>query len=237
MERIATTTWAIKKGFDTNLGEPIVDKSIDFAIMFVGLYLAPAVQDWQNARKEHQDYVSLLENFKTEIAHNQREKQVIESSLGPMLAQVPEDQELGSLKKRFDDFRAQAQKAETLLSCLETLVRVDGSGRPTADDVKKVTECGPVLEAADKGGKDEDFKPISLSPVYRDDVWQLYLANGVKYFENKALAIEIGAIYGKLRVIERSVAEIETTFNESFGQRIGDMMGSVAELEDVIPEG
>lgn len=226
-----------KKGFELNLGELFVDKSIDFVIMFVGLYLALAVQDWQDARKEHQDYVALLENFKTEITHNQSEKKSIESSLGPMVADVPEDQALGSLKKRFDDFRSQAQKAETLFACLETFISVAGKGQPSPDEVKKLTECGPVLEEADKAGKEEDFKPISLSPVYRDDVWQLYLANGVKYFENKDLAIKIGAIYTKLKVIEKSVAEIEATFNESFGQRIGDMMGSVAELEDMIPEG
>ena len=228
-----------KKWLDISLGELLVDKSVDFVIMFVGLYLALAVQDWQDARKEHQDYVALLESFKTEFAHNQSEKKAIESTLGPMAADTPEDQALGMLKKRFDDFRSDAHKAETVFGCLETVLRVSGTAQPKPDDLKKAAECAPVLESLEKedGDKDEDFKPISLSPVYRDDVWQLYLANGVKTFENKALGIKIGAIYTKLKSIERSVAEIESTFNESFGQRIGDMMSSMAELEDLTPEG
>ncbi len=228
-----------KRWLDISLGELLVDKSVDFVIMFVGLYLALAVQDWQDVRKEHQDYIALLGSFKTEFAHNQTEKKAIESTLGPMAADTAEDQALGMLKKRFDDFRSDAQKAETVFGCLETVLRVAGTAQPKPDDLKKVAECGPVLESLEKedADKGEDFKPISLSPVYRDDVWQLYLANGVKTFENKALGIKIGAIYTKLKNIERSVAEIESTFNESFGQRIGDMMSSMAELEDLTPAG
>ena len=50
--------------------ELLLDKSIDFALIFVGLYAATALQRCQDTAKEKQEYVSLLKDFKRELDAN-----------------------------------------------------------------------------------------------------------------------------------------------------------------------
>ena len=43
-----------------------------------------------------------------------------------------------------------------------------------------------------------DFRPVVLTPFYRSEVWQLYLADGVKIFRNKELAVKIAEVYANV---------------------------------------
>jgi hypothetical protein len=228
-----------QKREELNWRELAVDKVIDLVLVFLGLYAAIAVQDCQDRAREKNDYRELLASFQRELAHNQSQKAALEASLGPIGATEPPDN-LGPMKKPFDDFRLQADEADRLLVC--TAVLLSAMERPPRDraGAQKLAECADLLEQVEKGESPAaaaQFKPMSFSPLYREDVWQLYLANGIKVFENKDLAVRIGATYSKVKRVEQAVAEIETTINEGFMQKIGQVSASMSELEELMPAG
>jgi hypothetical protein len=227
-----------KKGFDINIGELALDKIIDFVLIFVGLYAALAVQQWQDTAKEKTEYVKLLGDFKAELDTNRKQREAIEKDIGPVADKEP-GKTLGPLQKHFDDFKKEADEAQKLLGCLDDTITISTRGARSPKDRERLAVCMPVLEAAEKHEESttDTFKPITLSPLYRSEVWQLYLANGIKVFENKELAVKIGSTYSSAKQVEKNVAEIEALFNDSFIQRIGEVMASIADLEESMPEG
>ncbi len=228
-----------RKREEMNWRELAVDKVIDLVLIFLGLYAAIAVQDCQDRAKEKNDYRELLGSFQRELTHNQGQKTVLEASLGPIGTTEPPDN-LGPMKKPFDDFRLQADEADRMLTCTTTLLTA--LDRPPRDGAgaQRLAECAELFEKVEKGetpASGTQFKPVSISPLYREDVWQLYLANGVAVFENKDLAVRIGATYSKVKRVELAVAEIETSINEGFMQKIGQVSASMSELEELMPAG
>jgi hypothetical protein len=124
-----------------------------------------------------------------------------------------------------------------LLGCVHTVAGVARQGRPTPAQQKTVAACMPRFEALEAESDEESpFKPATLTPLYRTEVHQMYLANGIKVFENKELAAKIGEAYTNARLVERRVAEIETRYNDGFMQRAGELEAVGAELEEVLPE-
>lgn len=228
-----------QKREEMNWRELAVDKVIDLVLIFLGLYAAIAVQDCQDRAKEKNDYRELLASFQRELTHNQGQKAVLEDSLGPIGTTEPPDN-LGPTKRLFDDFRLQADEADRMLTCTATLLSaMEGPPRDRAG-AEKLAECAELLEKVEKGetpASGMQWKPVSLAPLYREDVWQLYLANGVKVFENKDLAVRIGATYSKVKRVEQAVAEIEAFINEGFMQKIGQVSASMSELEELMPSG
>ncbi|MBK8263461.1 MAG: hypothetical protein IPK80_19225 [Nannocystis sp.] len=87
---------------------------------------------------------------------------------------------------------------------------------------------------ADTHASSFNFKPAVLTPFYRYEVWQLYLANGVRLFRNKDLAVKIGEIYNNARLVEKQVAEIETIYNDSFMKQVGRSSATDQELAEII---
>lgn len=235
-----------EKGEDSgvNFKELALDKMIDFVLIFVGLYAAIAVQKWQDSAKERDDYVALLGDFKSELTWNQKQREALEKDLGP-ISEKQSGKALGPMQKAFDDFNKEAHEAEQVLSCVGEIVAVAKKGAPSAAQRKRIEECAPILEQAEKEGADpskgekdadEKFRPIDLTPFYRAEVWQLYLANGIRFFQNKDLAVQIGGAYSRAKDIEKSVAEIEALYNDAFIQKTGEVAALSADLEESIPE-
>ena len=89
-------------------------------------------------------------------------------------------------------------------------------------------------DAHSHGEKHFDFKPAVLTPFYRYEVWELYLMSGVSNFRNKDLAVHIGEIYNNARLIEKMVADIESTFNDTFMSQVGRSAATDLELAEIV---
>ncbi|HEY0705850.1 MAG TPA: hypothetical protein VGG33_03590, partial [Polyangia bacterium] len=81
-------------------------------------------------------------------------------------------------------------------------------------------------------GDDDAFRPVDLAPHYRTEVHQVYLANGIKVFENKHLAVKIGEAYTLAQEIERGMADIEKRFNDGFMQKAGEQEALSSRIEE-----
>ncbi|WP_437533613.1 hypothetical protein WME79_06950 [Sorangium sp. So ce726] len=217
-----------KKGIDINVWELTIDKSIDFLLVFVGLYAAIQVQKWQDDRKEQDAYVELLRSYDEELKHNGSRRNAIEDDLTP-------------IPRTFEQFRSDADAAGKLLGCLDDVIDIGTKPRPrtlraSQTNAARIEECAPILDAADEENKEDDkpFAPIVISPLYRTEVFQ---TSGTKTFTNKDLGFQIAAIYSDAKKVEEKVAEIEGLYNSSFIQKQGELIAISAELDDAMPPG
>lgn len=215
-------------------GEFLLDKFVDFILIFVGLYAATALQRYQDEIQEKHEYVSLLSDFKRELTANLNQEASIEKDLGP-IDQAEPGKNLGPIGNVYAGFYKEIEKDEKIVHCLhvEFAAAVDAAHahEPSA-------ECHELYKKFDDshthGEKHFDFKPAVLTPFYRYEVWELYLVSGVRTFRNKELAVKIGEIYNNARLIERLVADIETTFNDGFMTQVGRSAATDMELAEVV---
>lgn len=213
-------------------GDLVLDKVIDFFLIFIGLYAAIAVQRYQDERKERTEYVVLLEDFVVEIKANRQQHATIERDLGPVI-EIPPGPVLGPMAATFEAFEKEMSEDEQLVKCLH---------REFAPAQKKSSPlCHKLYAEFEKNGASRagtaaaaHFEPVVLSPFYRYEVWELYTSTGAKLFKNKDLAVKIGEIYNNARLIEKQVAEIEGTYNDTFMKQVGRMLASEASLAEIV---
>ena len=101
---------------------------------------------------------------------------------------------------------------------------------------KELADCTAFLEEIEKK-PDTKFVPIDLAPLYRYEVWQTYLASGIKLFkdkEAKVLGLKLGEVYSAAREVEKRVEDIENMFNDSFMDAKGKIDSLSAEMEDLL---
>ncbi len=214
--------------------ELFIDKTVDFILIFVGLYAATAVQRCQDADKDKQEYISLLQDFKREIHGNLAQEGSIEKDLGCIEDAEP-GKNLGPMQATFKHFFEELAEDEKVLHCMhvEFVLEYD-------DDKSHAPQgCHELYAKFDKaheGHEDHSFsfEPAALTPFYRREVWQLYLANGVKIFRNKDLAVKIAEIYANADLIERQIADIERTYNEAFMPQVGRTAATDMELAEIV---
>ena len=212
-----------------NTSELLFDKGIDFLLMFLGLWAAMLAQDCADHQRDKQQYVKLLEGFQEELENNRDQRSVIESKLGDL----SEDKSIGEAAESFDYFSAQAQYMRSFLPCYVDIRSRGVRGVRTLSAERKA-ECRKAL----KQSKPKQATHLDLSPVYRRDVWRLYLADGVGLFREfestsayprceiegkptKLLAICIGSVYRELSEVERQVSAIQELVNETYFFRQG----------------
>lgn len=219
--------------------ELFIDKTVDFILIFVGLYAAVALQRYQDDQKEKEEYVTLLNDFKHELEANRAQHATIESDLGPA------DQQnagvvLGPMEATFSRFIKELDADEDLVHCLH---RDFGKGNTKGAKAKAPDPtCRALYAQFDKTaaehahgtGSSFAFEPAALSPFYRYEVWQLYLANSAKIFKNKELAVKLGEVYNNMHVIEKQVADIEVTYNDAFMRQVGRAAATDAELAEIV---
>lgn len=208
----------------------LFDKSVDLILMFLGLYAAIAVQDFVDHQKDKDHYQQLLSGFKEELMSNQGQKSNIESRLGA-LDQV---NSIGDAGTSFEFFTAQTKYMSSFLSCYLDF-KLKGTSKKYALTPKREQECKALFK---EGFKQTAPKHLSLSPVYRKDVWRFYLAGGVQLFQtfekpsrvsrctiegqpSTGLAICIGSIYTVLKKVEKQVAGIQKLVNDTYFNRQG----------------
>jgi hypothetical protein len=218
-------------------GEFFLDKSFDFVLIFVGLYAATAVQRCQDLSKEKDEYVAMLGDFKAELEANREQEQSIVKDLGPIVVgQTPP--EIGGMRATFDAYFHELHEDEDVLHCLhdEFMVAEGGIGK----DAEAKQKCHDLYQGFLDHHKNPDanfdFKPVVLTPFYRYEVWQMYLANGVRIFKNKDLARKIGEIYNNARIIEKQVADIEETYNDAFMAQVGRTAATDIELAELVAD-
>ena len=217
--------------------EFLFDKSVDFVLIFVGLYAATAVQRCQDVAAEQTEYIAMLNDFKTELQANRDQEASIVKDLGPIVVgQKPP--EIGLMRATFDAYFHELHEDEDVLHCLHDEFLVEG-GKLSADPEAKQKCHGlyqTFLAHHENPDANFDFKPIVLTPFYRYEVWQMYLANGVRIFRNKELAREIGEIYNNARIIEKQVADIEEIYNEAFMTQVGRTAATDSELAELVAD-
>lgn len=222
-----------REGF--SLGEMILDKSIDFVLIFVGLYAATALQRYQDEGEALEDYVQLLGDFNRELSANLEQEKSIEKDLGLISDSTP-GENLGPLAAVFKGYHLQITRDGDIAHCLHQQFALAEEEHAISSQEKE--KCDSLYRSFDAThGHDEkhfDFKPAVLTPFYRYEVWELYLANGVRNFRNKDLAVKVGEIYNNARLIEKMVADIETTFNDSFMSQVGRSAATDMELAEIV---
>jgi len=226
--------------FDADL---LLDKLLDLALMFLGLYAAIAVQDLVDAGKERRQYTQLLQGFSDELKNNKKQRAAVEEKLGPL-----DQPGIGKMKTRVDFFKAQSSYYARFVMCYRDLwAAQDPKTRrlidATEDDLKA---CRDLM----KGGlKEKDPEHLALTPVYRRDVWRFYLAGGVHLFQEfeeknqgarctlngvviKSLAICVGSTYGELDEIEREVSALQDLVNDTYFNRQGALSVAFEEFKE-----
>jgi hypothetical protein len=228
------------KKLDLNFYELLVDKSLDFVLIFVGLYAATSVQRCQDVETEREEYVTLLKDFRTELSANLAEEASIAKDLGPITESTP-GKNLGPMQVPFDEFFAALAEDEKVVHCLHVEFAAGVKPGSHAMPAEEKAACHTLYEkfekdhnAADTHASSFSFKPAVLTPFYRYEVWQLYIAGGVRLFRNKDLAVKIGEIYNNARLVEKQVAEIETIYNDSFMKQVGRSSATDQELAEII---
>ena len=237
--------------------ELIVDKSIDFALIFVGLYAATALQRCQDTAKDKQEYVSLLQDFKRELDANIAQEKSIEKDLGKIDETEP-GKNLGPMQDTFKHFFEKLAEDEKVVGCMHDEF-VSAHAAPTKAGAEgghgdkehgdkehgghgkaaEPVDCHALYAKFDKAHADHDeeqfsFKPAVLTPFYRREVWQLYLADGVKKFRNKELAVRIAEVYANADLVEEQVQDIEQTYNDAFMKQVGRTAATDMELAEIV---
>ena len=214
--------------------ELVIDKFIDFVLIFVGLYAATALQRYQDVQREKDEYVALLHDFERELAANLAQEKSIEKDLGALTDTEP-GKNLGPMTSTFTHFFEELEVDEHIVHCLHVEF---ASGIDPEHPHEPSAECHAAYKKFDQdhqtGGEHFNFKPAVLTPFYRYEVWDMYLADGIKTFRNKELAVKIGEIYNNARIIERQVADIETTYNDAFMTQVGRTAATDLELAEVV---
>jgi hypothetical protein len=218
-------------------GEFFFDKSFDFILIFVGLYAATAVQRCQDLSNEKAEYVAMLGDFKAELQSNREQEQSIVKDLGPIvIGQDPP--EIGAMRATFDAYFHELHEDEDVLHCLHDEFTVEGSA--LSNDAAATQKCHALYQTFLDHHKNSEanfnFKPVVLTPFYRYEVWQMYLANGVRIFKNKDLARKIGEIYNNAKIVEKQVANIETRYNDAFMKQVGRTAATDAELAELVAD-
>lgn len=244
--------------------ELLVDKSIDFALIFVGLYAATALQRCQDTAKEKDEYVSLLRDFKRELDANIEQEASIEKDLGAIADTTP-GANLGPMQETFKHFFEELGEDEKIVHCMHNEFVAahaepaadsgnkgkgkkgkkgkdhgdDAQGEAAAGDAHGGEDCHALYAQFDESHESHDkesfeFKPAVLTPFYRKEVWQLYLADGVKTFRNKELAVRIAEVYANAELIEEQVADIEATYNDAFMAQVGRTAATDMELAEIV---
>jgi len=213
--------------------ELALDKLVDFVLIFVGLYAATALQRCQDTAKEKDEYVAMLRDFKGELAANREQEAAIEKDLGDVEDVTPGNN-LGPMKDTFDRFFSQLAEDEKVVACLhEEFATSVHANAPKGNEA-----CHALyksFDAAHAGHETKfNFRPAVLTPFYRYEVWQLYIADGVKTFRNKELAVKIGEVYNNARLVEKHVADIEVTYNDAFMKQVGRSAATDMELAEVV---
>lgn len=213
--------------------ELVIDKVVDFILIFVGLYAAIAVQRYQDASKEKDEYSSLLVDFKRELQANLDQEGSITKDLGAIEDTKP-GENLGPMQNTFKGFFAALAEDERVVKCLHEEFAVATEGEPPATSA----ECHGLYAKFDKAHEDPEtsfsFDPAVLTPFYRHEVWQLYLADGVKTFRNKDLAVDIAEVYANARLIEEQIEDIETTYNDAFMKQVGRTAATDLMLAEIV---
>ncbi|MEM1031784.1 MAG: hypothetical protein AAGN82_15640 [Myxococcota bacterium] len=217
---------------DNSVKHLIADKFVDFLLIFVGLYAAMQVERCQAVQREKKEYVTILRDFQRELDANLAQESAIEKDLGPIEETEP-GKNLGPMQETFARFFTELKKDETVVHCLHD--EFVAGGIPT-DEREHCHELYRAFEAAHRDARHESFafRPAVLTPFYRNEVWQLYLADGVKVFRNKDLAVRIAEVYANAKLIEEQIKDIEATYNEAFMGQVGKTAATDMELAEIV---
>lgn len=103
--------------------ELFVDKSIDAFLIPIGLVAALWFQGWVDERKEREDYVALIADFKSEVSGNRAKAGALEKDVGP-LADIAAETVLGPLQVQLDKMKDDSEQLSAVFDCVDTLTEL-----------------------------------------------------------------------------------------------------------------
>lgn len=103
--------------------ELLVDKSIDAFLIPIGLFAALWFQGWVDERKEREDYVALIADFKTEVAANRSKVSALEKDVGP-LTDMSAETVLGPLQVQLDAMKEDSEQLSAVFDCVDTFTEL-----------------------------------------------------------------------------------------------------------------
>jgi hypothetical protein len=207
----------------------VLDKGIDVILVPLGLFAALWLQDCVDARKDHDDYIDQLERFRDEIKANREKTKELAKQIGPFDDPKTTDV-LGPFGPQIEKANRVVEISVESAECLVTIAS------PTVD-AKGITTCQQVLEKNEKDPATEFvFATVELSPLYRYEVWQMYLQHGIQKFESdnaKSLGLQLAELYASAHESEKRVAELEEAYNLNLDRRHGTLVAAQTEVQHV----
>lgn len=100
--------------------ELMVDKSIDAILIPVGLFAALWLQNVVEQKKEREDYVALIADFRTEVVGNRAKVGSLEKDIGPLGDTDPE-KVLGPLQVQLDGMKDDSEQLSALFDCADMM--------------------------------------------------------------------------------------------------------------------
>lgn len=134
----------------------LVDKSIDAFLIPIGLFAALWFQGWVDEKKEREDYVALIADFKTEVAANRGKVSALEKDVGP-IGDIDTETVLGPLEAQLELMKEDSEQLSAVFDCVDTLtelaakapgILVPEPAAPTPDGGAAVPPDGAPTEAA-----------------------------------------------------------------------------------------
>ena len=156
--------------------ELMFDKFIDLVLMFLGLYLAIAVQEFQDDRQAQSQYLKLLQGFRTEIESNMSQRHQVEAGLGAL----DDATEFGQAMLNFYYLDQHAEQLGPWLACYRDKQELSAIRRRSEAQEAQLRQCIEVMRSYQRIEKPA---PFEVSPLYRRDVWRFYLAGAVQLFQ------------------------------------------------------
>ncbi|HRE92237.1 MAG TPA: hypothetical protein PK095_24185, partial [Myxococcota bacterium] len=101
----------------------LVDKSIDAFLIPIGLFAALWFQSWVDERKEREDYVALIADFRTEVTTNRAKVGALEKDVGPLTDLAPE-KVLGPLEAQLELMKEDSEQLSAVFDCVDTFTEL-----------------------------------------------------------------------------------------------------------------
>lgn len=139
----------------------LVDKSIDAFLIPIGLFAALWFQGWVDEKKEREDYVALIADFKTEVSTNRAKVGALEKDVGP-IGDITIETVLGPLEGQLDLMKEDSEQLSAVFDCVDTMTElaVKAPGILVPDPA-----ATPPAPAPTPNGAPAEVAPAEVAPA------------------------------------------------------------------------
>lgn len=144
--------------------ELLVDKSIDAFLIPIGLFAALWFQGWVDEKKEREDYVALIADFKTEVSTNRAKVSALEKDVGP-LGDISAETVLGPLEAQLELMKEDSEQLSAVFDCVDVFTELAAKAPGILVPEPAATPPAPDGAAAPPGGAPGEAPPGEAAAV------------------------------------------------------------------------